>query len=534
MNINGILREFGLTTPDAIAAFTSEFRKAIGGEYGYVDMTGRRFQKDGIQKDATNQIGVATPLGLLGVPLEAPAKLVYAVPTPLRNRLPREVSGGASITFRKITAINSTNVWGSVAEATDSTTGRNSRIAYNEANITYNFKTIEAETMLTPEALFGSNSNITPGQDFQAEDVARLTLLHATMLVEEKMLLGGNVTALGVVALPVISPTAVGLATGLGSLTAATGYFIRVSALTLQGQLAGSTGSGGVDAKGETNATNEMSRTTAAGGQTGDKSINATWTPVKGAVAYNVFFGTTTGNANCKYVGTVTAACVTILSTTTIAATYNSGITAATDVHSNNVGNAADQTANALDYDGLIAQCTKAAFGPGYVQTFTDGQTLTGDSTGGVNEYDTAFKAFYDIYKIGPDEVWVNTAQKKKTDQISTGSSAPVYRIDVQAGNLNIAGSLGVRSVMNRYMGKETPVTVHPFLPAGTVLFVSYGLGPYYAGANIGDNIKVWLGWDYRSITFGLAKRAVEMGMDLNGALVVYGNFALGGLQGLS
>jgi hypothetical protein len=526
--VTGLLRDLGVTTPEATAALSKSMRAAANGEYGLLDGFGNKVE---IRKDATNNLGITTPLGLLGVPLEVPAKLLYAVPTPLRNRLPRETVGGASVTFRKLTGINTQNVWGSVAEATDSTTGRNSRIAFNEVNVTYNFKTIEAESMLTPEALFGSNSRLTPGQDFQAEDVARLTLLHATMLAEEKMLLGGNVTALGLVATPTIA-SPVGLATGIGSLTASTGYFIRVSALTPQGYLSNSTGNGGADAKGETHATNEMSRTTAAGGSTGDKSINAVWTAVKGAVAYNVFFGTTTGNANCKYIGTVFQNQITILSTTTFSSVYNAATPVAADVHSNNVANTADQTANALDYDGLIAQCTKTAYAPGYSVSL-DGATLTTDGAAGVNEVDSALKAFYDTYKIGPDEIWVNTTQKKKIDQIVAGSSAPVFRIDAAAGELNIKGSFGVRSIMNRYMGKETPVTVHPFLPPGTMLFVSYGLGPYYAASNVGDNIKVFLGWDYRSITFGLSKRAVELGMDLNGALVVHANFALGSIYNI-
>lgn len=517
-----LYRDFGLTTPEAITAFKTEFQKAVSGEYGFLDMAGRRVTREslGIQKDATNQLGVALPLGLLGVPLEAPAKLVYAVPTPLRNRLPRQVSGGASITFRKITAINSTNIWGGVVEASDSVSGRNSRIGYNEANVTYNYKSIEMETMLTPEALFGANSSITPGQDFQAEDVARLTLLHSTMLAEEKMLLGGNVTALGNVSgISKTSPiTLTQAATGVGSLTAATTYYFSVDALTLQGYLNATKGNGGSNSVGETKGV-EQSIATATGGEAGDKTITFQWTAIPGAVAYAVYAGSSTGVANHKFVGVFTT------NVASVSAIPGSG----------NKPNTADTTASATDYDGLVAQCCKTAFGPGYYlalpQVAAGSSTLTSDSTGGVNELDVAFKTFYDTYKIGPDEVWVATDQKKKIDQITTSSSNPVYRIDVQAGNLNIAGSLGVRSVMNRYMGKDTPVTVHPFLPAGTILFVSYGLGPYYAGANIGDNIKVWLGWDYRSITFGLSKRAVEMGMDLNGALVVYGNFALGAIQ---
>lgn len=511
-----LLKNFGITTPEATQALAAEMRKAANGEYGFLDMAGRTVTREalGIQKDATNTLGVTTTLGLLGVPLEVPAKLLYAVPTPLRNRLPREVAGGATVTFRKITAINSLNIWGSVSEATDSTSGRNSRGAFNEVNTTYNFKSIEMESMLTPEALFGSNSKITPGQDFQAEDIARLTLLHMTMLAEEKIILGGNITALGNVTGITLSGVTQ-LATGIGSLVANTAYNVQVTALTLQGYLSGSVGGDAAGISGETGAAAATVLTTATGGSAGDKTLGFTWTPVRGAVAYNIYL--LTGGA-AKYQQTVFTNYVQQGTTGTGA-----------------VVNASDKTAIAADYDGLIAQCTKAAYSPGYYLalpiTPTAAATLTGDSTGGVNEFDTAFKSAYDNQKIGFDEIWVNTSQKKKIDQVSVGSSAPVYRIDVQAGDLNVTGSLGVRSVMNRYMGKDTPVTVHPFLPPGTILFVSYGLGPYYAGANVGDNIKIWLGWDYRAITFGLTKRAVEMGMDLNGALVIYGTFACGGLQ---
>lgn len=512
--ISNLLRDFGVTTPEASQALAKSMRDAATGEYGFIDGFGNK-----IQKDATNQVGVALPLGLLGVPLEVPAKLLYSVPTPLRNRLPRETIGGASVTFRKITAINSTNVWGSVAEASDSTSGRNSRIAFNEANIVYTFKTIEQESMLTPEALFGSNSQLTPGQDFQAEDIARLTLLHATMIAEERMLLGGNIAALGnVVGITKTAITQLTTAIAGSSLVALTAYNVQVTALTLQGFIQNSLGGDAAGIFGETTAAAATVLTTAAAASAGDTSLAITWTAVPGAVAYNVYLLT---GAAAKFQQRVFVNYAQILSTGTGA-----------------VVNVTDKSPNALDYDGLVAQCCKTAFIPGYYLALpvvaAGAATLTSDGAAGVNEIDLAFKTFYDTYKIGPDEVWVNTSQKKKVDQIVAGSSAPVLRIDAAAGDLNIKGSIGVRSIMNRYMGKETPVTVHPFLPAGTILFVSYGLGPFYAASNVGDNIKVFLGWDYRSITFGLTKRAVEMGMDLNGALVVHANFALGAIQNVA
>ena len=326
----------------------------------------------------------------------------------------------------------------------------------------------------------------------------------------------------------------VGVATTLGSLTAATAYYIRVSALTLQGWLNSSTGHAAADALGETPATNEMTRTTAAGGSTGDVSINAHWTAIPGAVAYNVYVGTVTGNANCTYVGTVTGTSCTILSLTRLAATYNNGITMMADVHSTNVGNTADKTAVATDYDGVIAQCTKTAFGPGYYKALADGATLTTDLKGGIQEFDDAFRYEFDHYKVGFDEIFVNSAQKEEIDRVSVGSTAPIYRIDVKAGDLNATGSLGFRDANNRYMGNAVPVTVHPFLPPGTILFVSYALGPYYSGSNVGENMTMFLGWDYRSVTFGMVKRALEIGIDWNGALVVYAPFALGAIQGVA
>jgi hypothetical protein len=515
-----ILKNLGITTKEGEQALASEMRKAATGEYGFYDMSinGAGLLKTtdqlGLKKDATNNIGVTTPLGLLGVPLEVPAKLLYPVPTPLRNRIPRQTVGGASVTFRKITAINSQNVWPSVAEAADATTGRNSRIAFNEANITYNFKSLEMESMLTPEALFGSNSSITPGQDFMAEDIARLTLLQSLMLAEEKMILGGNVTALG----QVVNITKAGItqsATTVGTLANATNYNIQVSALTLQGYLNGSKGGA---ALGENNPAAATVIATTAGGNAGDESLTITWDQVRGAVAYNVF---------CK---TGAAALWQQTVTTNYALILAEGAGA--------VVNAADTSANALDYDGLIAQCTKAAFTPGYYRSLTTVAagpvSLTTDSKGGIAEFDTAFKTAYDTYKIGFDEILVNTTQKEEVDRISVGSAAPIYRIDATAGDLNITGSLGIRDVNNRYMGTKVPVTVHPFLPAGTILFLSYALGPYYPGSNVGENIKIFLGWDYRSITFGLAKRAVEMGIDCNGALVVHANFGLGAIQNVA
>lgn len=488
-------------SPEKRELLKDMLRKSLRGELGYIGENGER-----IEKTVTGNAGVTTGLGLLGYPLEAPAKLLYPVLTPLRNRLPRSVYGGAALNFRKVTNINNGNVWGSVPEATSSTTGRNTGVSFNETDVAYAFKSLEMEDFLTPEAQFGASSRITPGQDFQAEEFAVLACLQNMMLAEEKLLLGGNLTALG--AGPTCTKTNVTqAATNIGSLTAGTNYFVAVSGLTLQGYKAGVTGQGGTgsDVQGETVAT-EVTIATTAGGNAGDKSITIKWPALKGAVAYNVYIGSSTGVANSKYVGTYTTCGVNGVQIDSVPSTARA--------------NGADKSANANDYDGLIQLASVA--GAGYYKDM-GGATLTGDSTTGVEQFDVAFKTLYDSYKLSVDEIWVSTTEKKKSDQVILGSTAPIVRLQMQMGQTNGEGTLSIAGVKNRYAGdKLIPITVHPDLPAGMAIGVLYNLGEYYPNARIANNLSVALGWDYRKIEFAQTGRKREIGIDARGCLVNY------------
>jgi hypothetical protein len=258
----------------------------------------------------------------------------------------------------------------------------------------------------------------------------------------------------------------------------------------------------------------EVSLSTSTGGQAGDKAVTLAWTAKQGAVGYNVFSSTITGIANHKYTTTV------YVNTATVSAIPGSG----------NRPNAADQTANANDYTGLIGFCENVVGAGAYYQSL-DGATLTQDGTGAVNEIDTMFKSFYDNSKVSPDFLLVNSAQKKKIDQVTVGSTAPLYRIQLEAGNTNITGTMAVDSLKNRYMGgKEVRVIVHPNLPPSTILACCMNLGDYYPNARIPQNLALKLGWDYRKIDFAMVGRRSEMGIDCNGALVNYAQFAMGAI----
>ena len=137
-------------------------RKALSGEFGLTKLSPEETNE--LRKTVTNNLGVNTALSLYGIPLQVPAKMLYTVVSPWRNKFPRSVTGGVNFSYRQITGINTKHVWGSVPEASASVTGRNTRISYNaEPLTTVTYKTLEMETILTREALFGGSSTITPG-----------------------------------------------------------------------------------------------------------------------------------------------------------------------------------------------------------------------------------------------------------------------------------------------------------------------------------------------------------------------------------
>lgn len=480
--------------------FAAELRKSLSGENGFLNPFTNRIEK------ATTSTGMVSGLGLLPIPLEAPASLLYPTSTPLRNSIPRNVTGGPAVNFRKVTGINTAKLWGSVAEATSATSGLNSAIGYAADLVTVNYKSVSMNTLLTPEAQFGSRSSIASEQDFGAEEFAILSLLQSTMLAEEYIDLGGCTTALGTPATPTALSTQG--AAGTGTLTPGATYSVKVSALNFKGYLQGAKGNGGADADGETIASNVLT-VTIAGSAAGSDSLSFKWAATYGAAAYNVYAYTST---TVRYVETVT------VNTYVLKALGSS----------TNVINTADKTATATDYNGILQMCTATTAG---YRSSLDGATLTADGTTGVSEISALFLSLFNAYKIGPDKLLMGGRLKKKVDSVVAGSTAPVLRIDATAGDLNITGTIGLKSIMNPFMNVDVPIEIHPWIPDGMILApVVNSLGAYYQNARIGSNLTKYLGWDYRKFeTF--TKRAREMNIDFNGALVNHADFAFASIS---
>lgn len=448
-----------------------------------------------IQADATNNTGVDTGLGLVPYALESPAYYLQPVITPLGNELPRRVVGGTGIHFKRIMKIDTQGGFGLVREANGSTMGRADFLKFNEQDDNAAWATIGLDDFYTEQARIGQRSTV-DNADFGIEALATLACMQGARIRQERGLLGMNKTALG-------APT--GLARdsstedASGSLTAATPYYIRVSALTYGGlSIYGANGNDGTnDSLGESTACVEITVTTQASSN-GSKCIGLKWNAVLGAVAYNVYAAGTTGaekliatvNVNRYLLGTVTPSV-------------------------NHSPNTADQTADG-GWSGLIEMFQR---GGGYVKSL-DNAKLTGDNKTGVTQIDDMFKYMFDTYFLSPTVLRMGTTERKNIDTLVLGSSAPVMRVQLQDGDRSVVGGIMVSSLLNRYTEQVIDIRTHPFMPQGTILGQCESFGENYPSTRIPNPIEVLLGWDFTRFDFARRGLLTEFGVYMYGAPV--------------
>jgi hypothetical protein len=236
---------------------------------------------------------------------------------------------------------------------------------------------------------------------------------------------------------------------------------------------------------------NSQGASTQITGLTGStNSVTATTTSVKGAVAYDWFYGTT--GSTWYYITTTTVN--TLLVTTPI--TTNNALPSATacpDLSTQWKGSAGVPTynssadngsANANDYDGLLANLAGDYNGSGQwvqsgtgtanpaINTSLDGAALT--LTGGtITEIEAdIFVPLWNAVKCSPTSIMVNAQQAQKIANLILGStSATTYLQTDPSGRMNITGGGRIGSIINAPAGGvEVPIEVHVSLPPGTIV----------------------------------------------------------------
>jgi hypothetical protein len=476
----------------------------------------------GLMKESLSK-SVSISTGLTAYDLQAPAKNLYPIITPLRNSLPRvqRQNPGDAARWRTIASIAGSgfDAMGWVPEGQRS------------ASMSY-----VANPMVAPYVTLGEEDTITFEAEAAAqgyEDInstATLRVLQKTMRKEETALLGGNTSvALGTPAAPTLSGS------GAGATLPSATYSVIVVALTFEGYRNSSLTAGVATMK---TITGNDGNTYTINGGSSNRSANAlqaitlgqtlyaSANPVNGAVSYAWFVGAA---------GSETLQAITSLNSAAFATSLLSGQQPASTVTADNSRNPT------LAFDGLLT----VAFNPvnnAYVQTLATGTAgtgtfLTASGRGSVNEIDQMLVTMWNTYRLSPTVLYVNAQEQKNiTNKCLTNASGPLVHYNVaadqgQGGPYGVSASGVVRWYYNPFSvdgGFDIPVKVHPDLPPGTLIAMCERLPVWYQSNTTPNVAEVLTRRDYYRIDWPLRTRRREYGVYTEQVLAVYAPFAVG------
>jgi hypothetical protein len=463
--------------------------------------------------------------------LQAPAKDLFPVITPLRNRIPRVLGNGGTATHWKsiygITA--SPGLW--VPEGQRA--GRQNTVAIDVAA---SYKTIGVEDNVTEEAI-----NAAIG----FEDVmARMTLrlLEGAMMKEEMAILFGNGSVSlgstqGAIGTITTTNAAVSGATLPGSPTT---YYAAVVALTGEGWINAGAISGAAGAStlsGATTVTGADGNTYTVNGGSSIASAQASQAitlgqglglsipAIAGATAYAWFLGTTTGAANLKLEFITTAN--SILITTPLAGTSTvvaSQFTTDTTTNSN------------YGFNGLFYSAVKSGSGA-YYNSVAAGATLTAGGRRNISEIDVMLKSMWDNHRVSPSVMLVNSQEIQTiTNKTMNNSSQPLLLPQGNDPYAVVAGGQ-VTGYYNPFtMGGSTviPIMLHPYCPPGTIMTWTENLPAQYQNTNTPNVVEMHVRKEYVQTFWPRITRTRDVGVYVEETLAVYAPFAMGIITNLT
>jgi hypothetical protein len=481
-----------------------------------------------IARGSLAKAGISVSTGLVGYELMAPSKKVYPVLSPLRNRIARVMApvGSKQATWRVIKKINSANVKAAVAEGT-----RNSAISYVEQDKAATYKTYGLDDIVNDEAVI-------LGRGFEdVRALSALATLQSVMIEEEKLILGGIGSAANALGAPA-SITVTKASGTTGAWAGATDFVqIKVVALPLYGYLNSSltdftqplADHGTLSAKGSV----QLAATTDV--------VTAYCTPVNGAFAYAWFVADkATNNAADSEMY--------LMAITTIpAASFTSTVN--TNWAASNV--TADTSYDTNAFDGLMAQIlntngtltTLGTYTSGVLKqqsggtdqtgalvydmnaTTAAGTTLTSDGSGGIKEFDVLLKALWDYSRIGPTLVLMNSQEALSVTRTIIGSTTgALVRLPVNPGDKSVVGGDYVTGYLNKFTSSLTPgnpdvipFMIHPYLPPGTIVFLSERLP--YPNSNVQNVLQMEMQLEYTDFEFARTTRQYPHGVYAMGTL---------------
>jgi len=462
---------------------------------------------------------ISQTFGFVPFDLSAPAKLLYPVKTPLRQKLPRTRGQGNASMSKRVTGISGSGTAGNaLLNPFTSELAANQTMSGNWPMTDMNAIGLTADMLVVPYKIQSLDHNVSflaqfEGQGYQdIVGLATLTLLQSMMLSEENALISARSTNLG--AAGTIASTAprsaVGGETGF---SAAGTIWVSYTARNAFGH----TAPGG----------------TVAGTVTTGQVFDFTLPNVTGAEWYDVYVGAGVANPGTAafFYGSTAWNKVTVQGPT--APTTGTAI-------ANVLTDSGTGSSNA--YDGLISILSGGAnstydpnslgLNSGYTLRFNGGSG--GSAAFSYPDVQAAFSSMWNKNKSEPDEIWLEGGDRQRlSDQIlANGAAVQAYRVNIeQAGAGAVRAGVVVTEILNEVVGKSTNLTVHPWLHQGNALLMSYQLPmPYAEVPNCWEvrNIQ-----DYLSIAWPVIDKRFRYSILQYGALVGYAPQFSGIIQGI-
>lgn len=488
------------------------------------------------QADIVKDLTLTSPLstGYVAFDLEQGAKVLAPRPTPLRNMIPRQKGTGTARRFKRITGFTGSGTGGVGVirpGITDSSTATFGSLTMNRGpKISY-----AGDEAAVPYLQFGLSDSVPwsaqyAGQGF--EDIRQLSqtsLLYSSMLIEERLLLGGRGTAsgfAGALATPG-TPTLTVRVAGAGeqgNTANIANLFVYVTAATVFGEtVSGTATSTGLSA---------------VTGRVVDVQLAAA---VPGAVGYKVYAGSVNAAASV-FPATLTISSGTAArtpnpdnqaSTLAIASgqdgavtiNFNGGGTGGLPNSGSNPPTVANDS-SALDYDGILTIALGAQ--SGYRRNL--GTTF---SSNPADEYNVAFASMYDSVKADPDLILLNGGDRKQlSDTIKLNANSSGYRIALTSDQAQQAtvGTL-VSGVQNAVTGKMVDLMVHPWLPQGVSPILSLTLPiPDTEVSNVWSVVNVQ---DYMAVQWPVLQHSYDVSSYWFGTFLCYAPAWNGCLSGI-
>lgn len=478
-----------------------------------------------MQPAGLSKTTLAQATGLNAFDLRGPALNLYPVLTPLRNKLPRELSpeGDVATRWKAVTGINTGFSTPGVQEGK-----RGAEMAVTEQDFVATYSGLGHEGSINWEAVWAG------GKEFDNKATLSKGLLNTLMISEERVLLGGNNSlALGTTPTPLATgPTAGGgpvagtilvycVALTLEGLTLATQSIsglglIAASATALKGQVTRTNIDGTTTVFNGGNAqVSAASNGIVTSG--GNLSLAATVAAVKGAAGYAWYAGTSAATASLYSITTVNAVSITAAPLGTQKA--------------NDAAVASDFSQNGTEFDGFLTLAAKTANAYNVSQ---NNATLTSDGANGIVEIDAALLSFWNTARLSPDEMWVHAQEAGNMAKkvAAPGSTSAIRQLNQMGTEPYLMGGASLNKYWNKFTNQWVSVNLHPNMPAGTILFKTNEIP--YPLSEVGEVQLVRCRRDYYQIEWPIISRQYVYGVYCDEVLVHRAPFSLGVLSNIA